>query len=852
MAPRPEERYATAVELASEVEHWLADEPVSAYREPWQARLRRWMRRQRTAVTGVAAALLATVLLGGGGWWWLAQAREARRVATANEVNQALAEANRLWGQARTAPVGDLRLWAEALSAAKRARGLLASGAGDEGLEQRVQELLTDLENEERLARQKANQAEQDRQMVATVEEIRLKPTDTPGGDLDRRGAARDYAEAFRKYGIDVEKLEVAEAAAQIRQRAIRDQLVAALDGWANIMRDDKIRQRLLGIAIKVDADAGRNRLREALARKDLKTLLQQVRSSAIADLPPTTLALLGEALANDGDVLAAVTLLRQGQRQHPGDIWINSQLGFYYYLLGRDLTGPLGDQVKLGGVLASSSVGPLPTVMALHLRAEALLPTKDEPLRFLTAALALRPRSAGVHNSLGNALAAKGQLGEAIQSFRQAITLDPKYALAHVNLGGALATEGQLDKAIQACRQALALDPKLADAHHNLGAALYAQGDVQGAIECYRKALQLAPKFAQAHYNLGAALAAKGQLDEAIQSFRQALALDPKYALAHVNLGSALARKGQLDKAIQACRQALALDPKLALAHYNLGAALYAQGDVQGAIECYRKALQLAPKFAQAHYNLGNALAAKKDWKGAIACYKQALALNSKYAEAHCNLGHALRWQGHFAEALEALQRGHQLGSQRADWHYPSARWVQHCQRLLELDSRLPALLQGDDQPKDTTEQLALADLCQHYKKRYAAAARFYAAAFADQPKLSPAQELFCRYNAACAAVLAAAGQGGDAAKLDAKEKSRLRQQALTWLRHNLKHHVQQLEAADAKTRQLVRQTLQHWQKDPDLDSVRGKEALAQLPKAEHTAWQEFWAEVEHLLRQT
>jgi hypothetical protein len=44
------------------------------------------------------------------------------------------------------------------------------------------------------------------------------------------------------------------------------------------------------------------------------------------------------------------------------------------------------------------------------------------------------------------------------------------------------------------------------------------------------------------------------------------------------------------------------------------------------------------------------------------------------------------------------------------------------------------------------------------------------------------------------------------------------------------------------------VRQKLQHWQKDPDLASVRGKEALAKLPEAERQVWQQFWGEVETL----
>jgi serine/threonine protein kinase len=58
MALDPQARYGSALELAADVEHWLDDEPVSAYPEPLPARLRRWGRRHKTAVTAVAALLL--------------------------------------------------------------------------------------------------------------------------------------------------------------------------------------------------------------------------------------------------------------------------------------------------------------------------------------------------------------------------------------------------------------------------------------------------------------------------------------------------------------------------------------------------------------------------------------------------------------------------------------------------------------------------------------------------------------------------------------------------------------------------------------------------------------------------
>jgi serine/threonine-protein kinase len=65
-AIKPEQRYATASELASDVEAWLADEPITAWHEPWRLRAARWMRRRQAVVVGIGAFLvLAAVSLTG-------------------------------------------------------------------------------------------------------------------------------------------------------------------------------------------------------------------------------------------------------------------------------------------------------------------------------------------------------------------------------------------------------------------------------------------------------------------------------------------------------------------------------------------------------------------------------------------------------------------------------------------------------------------------------------------------------------------------------------------------------------------------------------------------------------------
>ena len=194
--------------------------------------------------------------------------------------------------------------------------------------------------------------------------------------------------------------------------------------------------------------------------------------------------------------------LLRRAQRQYPADFWLNHNLGITLV----NLTPP----------------------------------EPDEAVRFLTAAVAVRPDSPGAHYDLGMALRAKGRLDEAIACYRKALELDPQYAAAYVGQGIALHDRGQVDEAIASYHKALALDPKDIYAHTNMGVALGAKGQADEAIACHRKAIEIDSKYAKAHYNLGNAVLVQGRLDEAIACYRKALELDPKDTAARSNLARA------------------------------------------------------------------------------------------------------------------------------------------------------------------------------------------------------------------------------------------------------------------------------------------------------------------------
>src|SRR5262249_53397893 len=97
--------------------------------------------------------------------------------------------------------------------------------------------------------------------------------------------------------------------------------------------------------------------------------------------------------------------------------------------------------------------------------------------------------------------------------------------------------------------------------------------------------------------------------------------------------------------------------------------------------------------------------------------------------------------------------------------------------------------------------------------------------------------------YNAACAATLAASGQGKGAGKLDAQEKAGLRGKALAWLRADL---------ADLNKAVFVQATLQEWQRNPHLKGVREATGLTALPETERKQWQLLWTEADALLKKS
>jgi hypothetical protein len=99
MARQRTQRYPAAEELARDVQRYLADEPVSVYRESQVARIGRFVRRHRTKVAVAAAMTLVTLISSGIGLFvWI----ESR--------NRAMQETEARMGRLKTSVVADQTL----------------------------------------------------------------------------------------------------------------------------------------------------------------------------------------------------------------------------------------------------------------------------------------------------------------------------------------------------------------------------------------------------------------------------------------------------------------------------------------------------------------------------------------------------------------------------------------------------------------------------------------------------------------------------------------------------------------------------------------------------------------------
>ncbi len=428
--------------------------------------------------------------------------------------------------------------------------------------------------------------------------------------------------------------------------------------------------------------------------------------------------------------------------------------------------------------------------------------------------AIQLDPKYTRAFTGLGYVFDDQRKLPEASAAFQKVIELDPKNAVAYCNRGYILQKQGKLPEAMAAVRKAIELNPNYTRAYNYLGAILVNQRKLAAANAAFQKAIDLDPKAAMAHSNLGNVLRDQGKLSEARVAFQKAIELDANDANTYNGFGAVLRDLGKLPEAGAAYQKAIELDPKLAMAQSNLGIVLREQRKLPEAIAAHQKAIALDANFVQAHNALGNAFLDQEKLPEAAAAYRKAIDLDPKFVPALGNLGNVLRRQGSFGASVDAYQKNLEVLSVGDPLLAEVQLKLKQAQRLVALEKRLPQILEGKEHA-DVVDLLDMADMCRRYLKRHATVVRLYQEMFKAQPTLAGDAAKQYRYDAACAAALAGAGQGTEAAKLPEQARTTFRAQAYAWLQADLDQLAKQVQEAKVAEILVIEQRLLHWRAD-------------------------------------
>jgi len=215
MSLSPADRYGSAAEVASEIEQWLVDEPVSAWREPAAVRLRRALHRNRTLVSTLAAVVMVGVVALAA--LWIQQSRANEDLERSNaELTDAVDAKNR------------------ALEASQRNATAARKSADDAGVQ-----------------RMRAEKALQDNQSAQYWNRIRLCDYESRSGNLlEAMLALRSAAQGGGGVEWDVLNARLHAFRASVTAPAARARSAAALaatrDGSRLALGDDAGNVRLI------------------------------------------------------------------------------------------------------------------------------------------------------------------------------------------------------------------------------------------------------------------------------------------------------------------------------------------------------------------------------------------------------------------------------------------------------------------------------------------------------------------------------------------------------------------------------------------------------------------------------
>jgi serine/threonine-protein kinase len=620
MALKLEDRYASPKALADDVQHWMADEPVAAYREGMPAKAARWARKHKMLVAS-AFGLVIVAAIALGVTTVLVKQQQLLTEKARQDAVEARNQAQRRFKLALDAlndMVQGIQTKLEIRPGTEDLRKDLLENA-----RKRLQDLLQEAER----------QGNPDQTLVwsyfrmGDVDQVigdtqAAKKEYTSGSELAAKLAAADPDNSSAQSDLGISYINLGQIAQQLGHTQ------EALDYYQKALA---VRQH------RVEHDP-----KDPQAQRGLSVSFEK----------------LGDATMQSGRTPEALDFYRKAAaiRQTLADadaanLQAQSDLGVIYERLGN-VTMPLGQTQEALDFYQKNR--------AIRERLAAADPKNTQAQRNLSIS----------YERLGDATQRLGQTAEAEDFYRKALKIcqrladaDPKNAQAQRDLGVACNCIGDLLKRIgrtaeslefyrkvQAIDQRLAeADPKNAQIQNDLSVAYEKLGDASArlgqkaeALANYQKSQEIRVSLAAADaknaeiqrnlsvsYNkLGAVSLDLGQKLEAIGFFQKALAIrtrladaDPKNAqfqrdlsFSCDKLGDVTLQLGQSSESLDFYQKSVAIarrlaeaDPKnadtqrdLLLEYMKIGKVAQTLKDPAKAADSYQKALDVAIKFGK------------------------------------------------------------------------------------------------------------------------------------------------------------------------------------------------------------------------------------------------------------
>jgi serine/threonine-protein kinase len=286
-------------------------------------------RRRRKLTVALAGTVGAALLLGCGAFVWVQRVREQRAEQTRAVVDAAHGESIELSRAGKPA---------EALASAERALALAVSGDADEALLARSKDFVAKAKDAVGTAERERELREQDEMLRNRLIELRLNELAVIDDAPREKALDAEFTKAFQDYGVDLEGSDVVPALKRIRERAIGQDVAFALDDWGRLRRKvqgekSEKAENLIVLAMDLDPDPLRVRMREAIAAKDVSAMLDIATVDNLAKLGPGSIAVLCAAIWVDFEARRddARGIVARGLLLFPGDYALAAMAGQFF-----------------------------------------------------------------------------------------------------------------------------------------------------------------------------------------------------------------------------------------------------------------------------------------------------------------------------------------------------------------------------------------------------------------------------------------------------------------------------------------------------------------------------------------